>query len=615
MSLFNSLSSVFGPYANRINTLKDMLRLQHDKDHALFTVTSVNLFDKNDCESGGISNTGAEIEGPTAMRTITPVPLSFDTTSVIANIPVRYVFFNKKMSFISRSASTGNAVDVPSGSAYVRFTLSKSYYDNTENIMVNVGTTRLDYQAFELKAKLNDDVSLESNTYLNSEIANIENTIDNVTENVVPEQIDTKINSFLKTQKAGNLFNKEGIELGAISSSGNDSSSTTTYRTNYYESVISRSIIGNVSFWVYCYDTSKAFLGRNNTNPNTLYTMPEGTAYVRFVISKANIESLKDYIMIVNASTLPRGYVKYSYKYFVDGIQDIDKYHVVGRNFLVYKFGGDGNDWCFVRTPADYDPNREKPYPFVICNHGNGTTMDGTGFNANWTPHTMYLDPDDPNFDTAYDMIATTDPELQYSNPVMEKFLENGYIVCGCENYGDGLYGNENCRKACVDFYNHMIKRYNVPDYCYMIGASNGAQTTINASYLLGSRVRAIVLQYPLACLILHYYEKESHQAPIRTAYGITNSSPTEADLIQGTLTHDVLHTNIIDGKIAGYFPACKVYYSYGDTMTAPDNNAIPLMQLLTASSKIVEGVECTGGHGSASHFDPDGFYDFISTH
>lgn len=48
------------------------------------------------------------------------------------------------------------------------------------------------------------------------------------------------------------------------------------------------------------------------------------------------------------------------------------EFNMMGKNTNVYQFGGEGNDWCFVRTPDGYDPNRKKPYPFVICNHGNG---------------------------------------------------------------------------------------------------------------------------------------------------------------------------------------------------------------------------------------------------
>lgn len=287
----------------------------------------------------------------------------------------------------------------------------------------------------------------------------------------------------------------------------------------------------------------------------------------------------------------------------------VDVYKKTGKDVKVYRFGGEGNDWCFVRTPDGYDPERVKPYPFIICNHGNGWTMDGSAAKANWTKRTMYVPMDDPDYvsdPTQYN--GTADETLWYSNPTIEKFLEAGYIVCGCENYGDNLYGNDLCRNACVDFFNHMTKMYNVEDRCYMIGASNGAQTTINASYLLGERVKAVILQYPLTCLVDHYEAYDAHKAGIRAAYGITDAAITKDDLIKVTATHDVMHTNVISDTKVGYFPPTKIYYSESDRVVNYQVNALSLYELLESSLKVVEKVKCSGNHGDYSHFDPDAY-------
>lgn len=285
-----------------------------------------------------------------------------------------------------------------------------------------------------------------------------------------------------------------------------------------------------------------------------------------------------------------------------------------GKRTLIYRFGGDGNDWCFVRTPESYDPKRDKPYPFVICNHGNGWVMDGSAQYANWTKRTMYVPSDDPDYiDDPTQYNATDDESLWYSNPTIEALLEAGYVVCGCENYGDGLYGNEDCRSACASFFQHMVRNYNVEGRCCMIGASNGAQTSINASYLLGGLVKAMILQYPLTCLINHYNNHQSHQAGIRSAYGIEDQDPTEDELISATRTHDFLHTDVVGEVKCGYFPPTKLYYSPDDEVTDCDYNAIPMMQMLESSNKIVEYVEVTGGHGDASHFEPEAYVEFFN--
>jgi acetyl esterase/lipase len=285
----------------------------------------------------------------------------------------------------------------------------------------------------------------------------------------------------------------------------------------------------------------------------------------------------------------------------------------------IYKFGGKGNDWCFVYLPPNYDKNRQKPYPFVICNHGNGWTMNGTPSTANWTKRTMYVPLTDSDYKSQPTQFnGTADETLWYSNPTIEKFLSEGYIVCGCQNYADNLYGNDNCRNACAEFYAHMKRTYNVEDRCCMIGASNGAMTTLNACYLLGENVKAIILQYPLACLTKHYFGYSSHQSDIRKVYGITDSNISEEDFIKATRTHDPMHTNMVEGVKIGYFPPTKIYYSTTDTVTSCNNNALPLYEMLNNSLKVVEITQVDKDgvnrpHGDYAHFNPDEYIEWFN--
>ena len=282
---------------------------------------------------------------------------------------------------------------------------------------------------------------------------------------------------------------------------------------------------------------------------------------------------------------------------------------------LVYEFGGEGNDWCFVILPYGYDENRAEPYPFVIANHGNGWSMNGTERRANWTDITMYMSATEIAQQAANkrDRFISTEVEwMWYLNPTMVEYLEAGYIVCGAQNYDDTLYGNANCRDACVDFYNHMQDEYNVEEKCFMIGASNGAMTTLNAVAVLGEKVAGIILQYPLTSLTDHYFDGNAdHRIGIRAAYGITDENISREDFMQITAGFDPLYSNLdANGKKIGYFPPTKIYYSSTDTTTPPSVNAIPLYNMLVRSGVDVEIYQVDGdgesrGHGHVDHFNP----------
>lgn len=289
------------------------------------------------------------------------------------------------------------------------------------------------------------------------------------------------------------------------------------------------------------------------------------------------------------------------------------------KSRLIYQFGGAGNDWCFVYLPPNYDPNRAEPYPFVITNHGNGWNMDGSAQFANWTKRTMYVSPDDSDYKNAPTQYnATKDQSLWYSNPTIEALLKAGYIVCGAQNYGDSLYGNAACRDACVAFYNHMVKTYNVTEKCHMIGASNGAMTTLNAVYVLGEKVDSIILQYPLTCLTNQYFSNSSHQSAICGAHRVNEQQIRAGIFMKEKKEFDPLYANVENGKKVGYFPRTKIYYSSTDTVTKADANALPLYQLLDESGLTVEIVQVDAdgknrAHGDYAHFVPKDYVNWFN--
>ena len=463
--------------------------------------------------------------------------------------------------------------------------------------------------------------------------------------NLEAENINIDSNATALIQSGKNLFYPLGIRTNNryYKKDGTLGSSTSWYLSDFI-AVVPKTVYtltgvntGSTVASIRFFDKNKggianASIAYNGTDKNTFET-PDGCYYVSFsVVKSVNMPQLEigsiatEYeapnvithsvsagvltepvTMLDGVNNLWSDYGDISISYYVNptiaAAVGLDQ---PGKYCAVYKFGGAGNDWCFVRTPEGYDPERAKPYPFVICNHGNAWVMDGTERFANWTKRTMYVPLDDPDYianPAQYN--GTSESSLWYSNPTIEALLSAGYIVCGCENYGNKLYGNNNCRNACVEFFHHMIDTYNVEHRCYMIGASNGAMTSLNAAYLLQGAVKAMVLQYPLTCLLNQYNSNSSHQSYIRTAYGITSASPTQAELENAFRTHDPLTTDVVCGIKVGVIPPIKMWYSADDVVTNYQQNTIPFYDLLVASGKVVEKVQVEGEHGDYRHFDP----------
>lgn len=287
---------------------------------------------------------------------------------------------------------------------------------------------------------------------------------------------------------------------------------------------------------------------------------------------------------------------------------------IAGKHVHIYRFGAH-NEWCFVRTPPNYSATGE-PCNFIICNHGNGWIMDGTEQKANWTGKTQYGVDYSEGFSG-----GEGDPMYYlYSNPTIEYFLKQGYVVCGAQNYGDGLYGNDDCVNSCVSFYEHMIKHYNVKPRCAMLGASNGFLTTLNTVHILGTqKVGALIGQYPLCNLT--YAWKYSHRKGIEEAYNLVNPSEQEFYLIAEKHDPMLADTVIRDGKRYKLFryPPTLIYWSSTDSVLDQVNgHAVPFINMLQRSGSLVEDVQVDAAgniadHGHWSHFNPQQMYEWVA--
>lgn len=271
----------------------------------------------------------------------------------------------------------------------------------------------------------------------------------------------------------------------------------------------------------------------------------------------------------------------------------------------IYRYGeGADSEWCFVRLPAGYG-STSVPHPFVICNHGNGWTMDGSERTANFTSKTQYgVDAQREGF---YLSAAAHGYRL-YSNPMIEALLDEGFVVCGAQNGGDLLYGNERSRQACAAFYRHMRETYHVTERCFMIGASNGFMTTLNTVSLLGSEaVTAIVGLYPL-CNLRHAF-RYTHGRQVKRAYGIATDE-------EGEFEAKTAGSDPCDRDWHGWAieperrPPALLIWSAEDRVLPMAEHAVKWGALYRARGSVTEQIRVDGeqsetecGHGDWRHF------------
>jgi len=272
------------------------------------------------------------------------------------------------------------------------------------------------------------------------------------------------------------------------------------------------------------------------------------------------------------------------------------------------------NEWTFVYLPENYDST--KKYPLVIANHGNGWVMDGTEQKANWTDITSYRHP--THVDASRNHVANENSDVWYSNEIIETLLDRGYIVAGAQNgvingNNYNLYGNDICRETCANFYDYMVDTYSIDtDNCFMLGASNGCMTSLNAATYLykykGVKIKGLILQYPLCSLKTHYFGYSNHQAGIRTAYGVSTTL-TESNFYDYI---DEEYDPVRMAETLDYFPPTLFCYSTSDTTTPASINTTPLLNALKAKGIDTEEISASGGHGHPSHFQATKFAEWL---
>ncbi|TMV49484.1 hypothetical protein FE783_13330 [Paenibacillus mesophilus] len=288
--------------------------------------------------------------------------------------------------------------------------------------------------------------------------------------------------------------------------------------------------------------------------------------------------------------------------------------HGKAGDALVYRFGGEGNDWCFVRLPYQYDPDG-KPHPWILCNHGNGWVMDGTERKANWSEKTQYGV--DTQNDGAY-LHMDAPGYRRYSNPTIEAFLRAGYVVCGAQNDGDLLYGNDNCTRACASFYQHMVETYRVERKCFILGASNGFMTTVGAVRTLGAdRVLGIIGQYPL-CHLRHAF-MHTHREGIKRAFGIASDDIAEFESKAEDADPCRAPVSGTEDDAVSKWPPTLLVWSSTDQVLPMEEHAVKYAALLRARGIAVDDIRVdqdgeTCLHGSYKHFLPETFVSWCRT-
>ena len=282
---------------NDVSDLKSAMTLDDTNARKVYNVTSVNLFNYNDCELGDYSgSTGAPSTSATVMRTKTPVQIT--GTHTISNYKSRRFFYDAGMNFISRSDSAYD-VDTPENAAFVRFSIAKSVYDAHTDVMVNKGTTLLDYQAFSLEAIITD----EAKEYVVRE-----------TEGRL-EALGTEFHSLSPYETSVNLFDYSDCELGDFDSSGQETESDSVMRTKTPIRIDGDYIVSNYNARKVFYDSSLTPRERSASTSDPV-AVPSEAKYVRFSIAKSVYDAHTD--IMANIGTVLKQYCDFSLYRVID---------------------------------------------------------------------------------------------------------------------------------------------------------------------------------------------------------------------------------------------------------------------------------------------------------
>lgn len=184
---------------------------------------------------------------------------------------------------------------------------------------------------------------------------------------------------------------------------------------------------------------------------------------------------------------------------------------------------------------------------------------------------------------------------------VVDRLLADGYIVAGSNAAGEN-WGNQ----ASLDAY-AALQALLVADYAptktaifsQSMGGCSGLLTAASGGFAAWFGI------YPV-CSLAAMYAAGGFAGAIRTAFGIAGDGSDYAS------------------KTAGYDPALKsaalfnqlpmrFWASAADTVVGKTTNTDAMKTLVAASKAESEVIVCSGNHGHASHFDPQGVSDFLS--
>lgn len=227
----------------------------------------------------------------------------------------------------------------------------------------------------------------------------------------------------------------------------------------------------------------------------------------------------------------------------------------------------DANSQSFhVALPIGYDAR--KPVPTLLYCHPRGGT----------------------------EMSVLTESQM-YN--VYTNLLANGIAVVSHNQHGNG-WGNQQSLDDMAISYRYIRDHYNLGPVV-LAGASMGGVASLNiAQQRVIPGVVGWIGWYPI-CSLIQGYTIAGFSADINTAYGITQQSqiPSAYDPLQQF------------GYAFRGIPM-RFYASSGDTTAVEASNSTPMAALVLPYTTEAVVVQCTGGHGDVSHYQPSDVLAFV---
>lgn len=188
---------------------------------------------------------------------------------------------------------------------------------------------------------------------------------------------------------------------------------------------------------------------------------------------------------------------------------------------------------------------------------------------------------------------------------VVARLLADGYLLAGSTAAGEN-WGNQAGLDAYAALQAHLVANY-APTKTAIFSQSMGGCTGLLTAAAGFTGLCAWFGIYPV-CSLSNMFggNAGAYASAIRSAYGIASDGSDYAS------------------KTSGFDPALKsaalfdrlpmrFWASSGDTVVTKSGNTDVMKALVAASKAESEVVVCSGDHGHASHFDPQGVSDFLA--